>query len=318
MVIIKVHKKFLVLKKQRFRDIIQEGRDVMNNSFGCDLHTHSIYSDGSYSPAEIINEAKKLGLTVALTDHNTVLGLPEFIKEAEKQGVTAVPGIELSTEYNEKELHLIGLFIEPEYYDLIEELTREFLVHKERSNIETVQRLRNAGYDIDYSEVKKMTANGNTNRAHIASVLLKKGYVGSIKEAFDTLLSGKTGFYKSPKRLQFFDGIRFLRKIDVLPILAHPFLELNEQELREMLPSAIDMGLLGIETRHSSFSEDDFFRAKKIANEFGLLESGGSDFHGSVKPTVSMGANKGEFSIPIQIYYELFNKHNEIKARKDT
>jgi len=287
----------------------------MKKRASCDLHTHSIYSDGSYSPAEIISEAKKLGLTVALTDHNTVLGLPEFMREAEKQGVTAVPGIELSTEYNGKELHLIGLFIEPEHYETVKKLTETFLVFKEKSNIEMVERLNRDGYDIDYSEVKKMTANGNTNRAHVASVLVKKGYVKTVKEAFDTLLNEKIGYYIPPKRVNFFEGIKFFKNINALSILAHPFLELNEQELREMLPKAIDMGLIGIETRHSSFSEADFVLSHRIAEEYGLLESGGSDFHGSVKPTVLLGVSGGEFSIPVEIYDKLLDKYNEIKLK---
>ena len=290
------------------------GSEDMKKRATCDLHTHSINSDGSYSPAQIISEAKKLGLAVALTDHNTVLGLPEFMSEAEKQGVTAIPGIELSTEYNGKELHLIGLFIGSEYYEMVEGLTREFLVLKEKSNIETVERLNRDGYDLDYFEVKKMTANGNTNRAHIASILVKKGYVKTVKEAFDTLLNEKIGYYIPPERVNFFDGIRFFKKINALPILAHPFLELNEQELREILPTAISEGLIGIETRHSSFSEDDFVLAHNIANEYGLLESGGSDFHGSVKPTVLLGVSGGEFSIPVEIYYKLLDKYNEIRS----
>lgn len=275
----------------------------------CDLHTHSIYSDGSYTPAEIIAEAKKLGLTVALTDHNTVSGVAEFMKAAEEQGVTSVAGTELSTAYEDKELHLLGLFIKPEHYNVIERLVKEFHVLKEISNMEMIERLCESGYQIEYTSVKKRNPEGNANRAHVAAELLEKGYVSSINEAFHTLLGDGMGFYVPPARLQLTDAIKFLREIGAIPILAHPLQDLSESELRSILPVAKEAGLLGIETRHSSYDRKTELIADKIAQEFDLVASGGSDFHGTNKPTIFLGVGKGDMSVPLAYYENLKALH---------
>ena len=271
----------------------------------CDLHTHSVFSDGTYTPGEIIAEAKRLGLIVALTDHNTAAGLPEFMDAAQKLGVTAVPGVEFSTEYNGKELHLLGLFVLPEHYAAVERMVKEQHVLKEISNMELVERLNQAGYLIDYMKVKRRNPNGNANRAHMAAELLDQGYVTSIREAFDTILSDNGGFYVPPSRLQLIDVIKELRRIGVLPILAHPLQELTEPELRDLLPNAIEAGLAGMETMHSSYTPETIALAEKIAAEFNLLSSGGSDFHGSVKPGISLGTGRGWLCIPSKIYSNL-------------
>ena len=274
-------------------------------SLRCDLHTHSVYSDGTYTPGEIVAEAKRLGLIVALTDHNTAAGLPEFMDAAQKLGVTAVPGVEVSTEYAGKELHLLGLFVLPEHYAAVERMVKEQHVLKEISNMELVERLSQAGYLIDYAKGKGRNPNGNANRAHMAAELLEQGYVTSIREAFDTILSDRGGFYVPPSRLQLIDVINELRRICVLPVLAHPLQELSEQELRELLPHAIEVGLAGMETMHSSYTPEMISLAEKIAAEFSLLSSGGSDFHGSVKPDIFLGTGKGWLCIPTEIYSNL-------------
>ena len=271
----------------------------------CDLHTHSVFSDGTYTPGEIIAEAKRLGLIVALTDHNTAAGLPEFMDAAQKLGVTSVPGVEFSTEYKGKELHLLGLFVLPEHYAAVERMVKEQHVLKEISNMELVERLNQAGYLIDYAKVKRRNPNGNANRAHMAAELLDQGYVTSIREAFDTILSDNGGFYVPPSRLQLIDVIKELKRIGVLPILAHPLQELTEAELRNLLPNAIEAGLAGMETMHSSYTPETIALAEMIATEFNLLSSGGSDFHGSVKPGISLGTGKGWLCIPSEIYSNL-------------
>lgn len=279
----------------------------------CDLHTHSYYSDGSFSPAEIVAEAKKADLVVALTDHNTVLGLPEFMEAAAKQGVTAVPGVELSTVYDRHELHLLGFFIQPEHYDSIQRLMKEFHALKELSNMEMVERLNAAGYKIDYLSVKKRNATGSVNRAHVAAELMEKGYISSIAEAFDTLLGEYQGFYVPPARLKTMDAIRFLREIHVLPVLAHPLHDLDLQAFRKMLPEAIAAGLMGIETLHSSYDAAAIATATQIAEEMNLLPSGGSDFHGSNKPDIRLGVGKGNLHIPITVYQRLLQAHQSMK-----
>ena len=274
-------------------------------SLRCDLHTHSVYSDGSCTPEEIVLAAKKLGLIVALTDHDTAAGLPEFMDAAQRLGVTAVPGVEFSTEYGGKELHLLGLFVLPEHYVAVERMVKEQHVLKEISNIELVERLQQAGYRIDYAKVKSRNPNGNANRAHVAAELLEQGYVTSVREAFETILHEGGGFYVPPSRLQLLDVIQDLRRIGVLPLLAHPLQELTESELRQLLPKAMTAGLVGMETMHSSYTAEMVSLAEKLAAEFGLLSSGGSDFHGSVKPDVALGVGKGVLHIPASKYEAL-------------
>ena len=255
-----------------------------------DLHIHSTHSDGTCTPAEIVAKAKSLGLSaIALTDHNTVSGLPDFLNEACAAGLAAIPGTELSTVYEGKEIHLLGLFIPERHYADVTTLMQEYRARKVRSNLDLVDRLCRDGYVIDYAEVERKNPNGNINRALIAKELLAKGYVTSITEAFDTLLGEDMGYYTPPIRLGFFDAIRFLRGIHALPVWAHPLQHMDESTVRAILPQAIEAGLAGMEVQHSSYSDENIVRAKAIAHEFGLLHSGGSDFHGTVKPDVKLG-----------------------------
>ena len=272
-----------------------------------DLHLHSTHSDGTLTPAEIIAKAKSLGLTaVALTDHNTVSGLWDFLNEAEKQGVTAVAGTELSTVYKGQEIHLLGLFIPAEALAAVTALTEDYLARKEQSNRDLVARLAAHGYKVDYEAIRASTPDGNVNRALIAKALLAGGYVPSVKAAFDTLLGEGMGYYDPPTRPDLFDTIRFLKSIRAVPVWAHPLQYMDEVTVRQALPEAVEAGLVGMEVMHSSYDEATVTAAKALAHEFGLLYSGGSDFHGAVKPDVLMGVGSREgtsSNIPDE-YYE--------------
>ncbi len=276
----------------------------------CDLHTHTKHSDGSFTTAELVEAAKEKNLIIALTDHNTVSGLPDFMAEAERLGVTAIGGTELSCVYNGREFHLLGLFISPEYYGEVESLCVEYHGLKEQSNIDLINKLRNMGYDIDYATIQKRNLKGRVNRAHIAAELIDKGYFATISEAFESVLDEKCGIYVPPKRLALTDGIKFIRKIKALPILAHPLKEIDGEELGKMLPTLLEAGLVGIETMHSSYNEEQIAFSKKVAEKFSLAESGGSDFHGNVKPGVELGKGKGNLNIPEYIYSDLLEIKN--------
>ena len=177
-------------------------------SLRCDLHTHSVFSDGTYTPSYLVSEAGRLNLIIALTDHNTAAGLPEFMDAAGKAGVTAVPGVEFSTEHEGKELHLLGLFVMPEHYATVEQMVREQNALKELANRKLVERLHLAGYLIDFENIKRRNPGGNPNRAHIAAELLERGYVPSVQYAFDFLLGENCGFYEPHVQLQLMDVIR--------------------------------------------------------------------------------------------------------------
>lgn len=272
----------------------------------CDLHTHSTFSDGTLTPTQLVEEAQRCGLAaIALCDHNTVAGLPEFLAAAEGTPVEAVSGIEFSTDYHGTELHVLGLFLKPESYGPITDLLEDFRARKDRSNAELVEALGRAGYRLDYEAIKAGTPNGQVNRAHIAAALARQGYTATVKDAFKTLLAPEHGYYRPPERLNVFDAIRFIKSIGSVAVLAHPFLNLEEEKLRCFLPEAKLAGLDGMETLCSSYSEEITALAASIADEFELKHSGGSDFHGSNKPDIRLGKGKGNLCIPLKILEEL-------------
>ena len=274
----------------------------MNKEKYCDLHLHSHYSDGTLAPCEVVKRAKALGLShIALTDHNTVKGLDEFIAEAKRQGIEPIAGIEFSVDYKGRELHLLALGVGKEYFAEIEEKMDEYLKIRERSNRAMVDALRGDGYLIDYDEIYKKSGNGYVNRAHIGAELVEKGYCATVREAFATLLC-KDGPYFRPRVFpNVFDMIDYIGKIGAVSILAHPFLQFNEESLREFLTEAKKHGLCGMETVYTEFSFEQTALAKAIAKEFDLLESGGSDFHGSTKPDVALGVGFGELRVPARL-----------------
>ncbi len=267
----------------------------------CDLHTHSYYSDGTYSPRELIDEAESLGLSaIALCDHNTVSGLPEFLEAAEGRDIEAIPAVEFSTDYKGTELHIIAMFLKPKHYGTITDMMRDTQARKEASNRALVDGLVRAGYDISYEKIES-SAGEQINRAHIAAALIEKGYATSIDELFSTLLSPNGKFYTPPVRPDSLEIISFIKSIGAVSVLAHPALQLKTDEaLREFLTLAVPCGLDAIETEYSKFDEETVTRVKKIASEFGLKESGGSDFHGTRKPGIYLGRGKGNLAVPYE------------------
>lgn len=265
----------------------------------CDLHTHSNFSDGTYSPAELIAEAARLGLTaIALTDHNTVAGLPDFVAAGQGSGVEAIPGCEFSTDYQGTELHILGLFIEPDHYCTVTNLLEQAQQEKERSNLALVAALKENGYEVDYAQICSGYA-GQINRAHFAAALIEKGYFETMQQAFKGPLSAKHGFYQPPKRIDAYDCIRFIKSIGAVAVLAHPFLSLDEADLRVFLPEAVAAGLDAMEVAYSKYSPETTAAAFAVADAFGLKYSGGSDFHGGNKPDIALGSGRGDLQIPL-------------------
>ena len=272
------------------------------NSY-CDLHTHSLYSDGTCMPGELIRMAEDAGLgAVALCDHNTVAGLPEFLEAAKGTDVEAVPGIEFSTEYRGKELHILGLFIRPEHYGAVSDLVNEALQQKEQSNLDLIWNLNRAGICLDYDRIKTESS-GTINRAVIASAIVQSGYCENINDVFRDWLAPEKGYFTPPKRPDAYEVIRFVKSIGAVAVLAHPFLNLEEQELRTFLSQA--EGLDGMEVYYPLFDDDQTKLAEQIAEEYGLIKSGGSDFHGANKPDIQLGTGRGSLNVPMGCLEEL-------------
>ena len=277
----------------------------------CDLHTHSTYSDGTFSPAQLVTEGLRKKLrAVALTDNNTVAGLPEFLKAAEGTGLEGIPGVEISTGYNHQEVHIVGLFLRQEHYGELERFLDVINQRKEKTNRDLVAALREAGYALNYEEIQERHQ-GNVNRAVIAAELIEKGYLTDRKEAFRGILSAKNGLYRPPERIPAFEAIRFLSSIHAVPVLAHPYLSLTEEALRTFLPEAKKNGLAAMETRYSTFTHQMTEAARSLASKFGLLKSGGSDFHGGNKPEIQLGSGKGDLAVPYSFVQSFAVVHSD-------
>lgn len=267
-----------------------------------DLHVHSTYSDGTMTPGELIQLAEAIGLeAVALCDHNTVAGVPDFLAAAQGRNLQAIPGIEFSTDYHGTELHILGLFIEPQYYASVTEKVNSMLILKEQSNRDLVEALNSAGILLDYDHIKAGTPNGQVNRAVIGAEMVRLGYCETVQDCFKLWLSPKRGYYKPPARLDVFDVIRFIKSIGAVAILAHPFLNLEEAPLRQFLKEAVPQGLDAMEVYYPKFSAEQTETACLMAAQFGLAFSGGSDFHGENKPDTQMGTGRGELQVPYSV-----------------
>ncbi len=277
----------------------------------CDLHTHSVYSDGTYTPKALIDSAIQAGLSaLALCDHNTVDGLPDFLSAGQNANIELIAGAEFSVDYNGKELHLLGLFIPQNRFSQVAQLMEDVIARKMQSNLNLIQALNQAGYAIDYEAIKNATPNQKFNRAHIAAELTRKGYTSSIKEAFKKLLSPSAGYYKEPEMLSVWEMLDFITQIGAVPVLAHPFLNLSEPELIQFLPRAKARGLVGMECSYSLYDSEKTQKSFALADEFGLKYSGGSDFHGSNKPDIAIGIGKGNLQIPYEWVTALKNAGN--------
>lgn len=278
----------------------------------CDLHIHSTFSDGTDTPTQLLELAEHRGLAaIALTDHNTVAGLPEFLEAARGRNVQAIAGTEFSTDYHGTELHILGLFLKRSDFGEITALMEDYHRRKEESNRELVDRLNAAGYAVDYDRIKDSTPEGQVNRALIGAELTRLGYTESIQAAFKQLLSPKCGYYTPPERFCPFETIRFIKSLGAVAVLAHPFLNLTEEPLREFLKEAVSCGLDGMEVLYSTYDEPTTILAKQVADDFGLLHSGGSDYHGNNKPHIQMGVGQGNLAVPRGLMTALEKRHKK-------
>lgn len=267
----------------------------------CDLHTHSNCSDGSCTPEELVLAAKAACLkAVALTDHNTVAGLSDFSAACEKHGVLPVCGCEFNTDWQGAEIHILGLFLPRNSWDEIAAYTEIRNQRKHRSNRECTERLAAAGYDISYDDILRSNSGTSINRVHIARALLEKGYVSSVKDAFDRLLQPKHGFFQNPALLDALETIRHIKSWGGTAVWAHPPISIDISSAEAFLPEAKQAGLDGLETLYARYSPEDTRRMQWLAHRYSLLSSGGSDFHGDNNPGISIGSGKGDLRIPME------------------
>lgn len=272
----------------------------------CDLHTHSNYSDGMLTPTELVREAAEKHIdALALTDHNTVDGLDEFFAAGEEYGIETVGGVELTCEYDGAEVHMLGLFVDSSCASEIGAFCSELARSKYESNVRLVRALAADGYEIDsIEEIYARSGHGNVNRAHIAESLITHGYVSSVSEAFAGILSPERGYYLPPKRPDATETVKLIKRLGGVAVIAHPYLNLTPEQLGRFLPEAIAAGLDGMETYYSKYPHETHALARETARRHGLLESGGSDYHGSRKADISLSA-PDSFHTPYEVYLSL-------------
>ena len=272
-----------------------------------DLHTHSNFSDGTATPTQLVTRAKALGLrALALTDHNTSDGLKEFMEAGKQHDLITVPGCEFSTEFEGKEVHIVGLFFKEKYWAEINDFVELMHLAKRNSNIVMIDNLRKLGYDVSFEEALALTDGSDFNRAHVARLLMDKGYVSTVSEAFDGLLKAGNGIYTPAKKITSIAAIRFIKVFGAVSVIAHPLLNLTYKEMLRFLPQAKEAGLDAIETIYTEFDEEMTSMAKLMAEKFELLESGGSDYHGDNKPGIALGTGRGNLSVPFEFYEKLY------------
>lgn len=273
----------------------------MTDTRYCDLHVHSCLSDGADTPEKLVDIACAAGLqAIALTDHNTIAGLPEFAAASEKKGLQAVYGCEFSTDYAGKELHILGLFLPLRSWPDVTAYTEMRNRLKALSNRDCCERLAAAGYDISYDDILEKNPGASINRMHISRELMEKGYAASVKEALHQLLQPEQGFFRKPARLDALDTIRRIKLWGGAAVWAHPLLNVSRAEIEVFIPEAKAAGLDGIETLYSLYSPEDTCYMQSISKTHDLLPSGGSDFHGINKPDIKMGVGKGNLRIPLE------------------
>lgn len=276
---------------------------------GCDLHTHSTFSDGTDTPTQLIAKAAAAGLkAIALTDHNTIDGLEEFADSANDFDMDVLPGVEFSTEYAGHELHILAFGIKKSRYGKVSRYLGKFQIAKEESNRKIIRNLQDDNFDVSYEELEEFAPQKNINRAVVARYLVSKGIISSVKEGFKTILSKSAGYYIPPERPSAIDTVKFIRSIGALPILAHPLLDLTLEESERFLPVAKKAGLYGIETYYSLFTAEQQKELLYIAHQQDLLVSGGSDYHGEAKPHILLGSGTGDLFVPLSVYLKLIEK----------
>lgn len=279
---------------------------MINMKKRVDLHSHSTFSDGTLTPTELVHLAEELGISaLALTDHNTSKGLGEFMEAGKNSSVITIPGCEFSTEWEGKEIHVVGLFFKEEYWSEIDDFLELNHIAKQNSNLNLIKNLNNAGYDVTAEEAAALTEAQDFNRAHIARVLMAKGYVKSVQQAFEELLSEDRGYYIPAKKISSTAAIHFIKTFGATAIMAHPLLNLTPEEMRRFLPEAREAGLDAIETAYTEFDEEMTRTARQLADEFGLKQSGGSDFHGQTKPDIQLGTGRGNLFVPYDYYLDM-------------
>ncbi len=268
-----------------------------------DLHTHTSFSDGSQTPTELVAKAAQLGLSaIAVTDHDTVEGLAEAMAAGERLGVRVVPGVEINLEHDRVTMDLLGYFIDGSPSDELKDELAQLRAFRDERNARIVARLAELGYPLEEAGLESLAENGAVGRPHIGEAMRRHGYVASISEAFERFLRRGGPAWVDRQRLSLSRALKLLRSSGGLPVLAHPgLIRTDEPGLERIVREAARLGLAGIEWYYPLLDEATVRRCLQLGAKYSLVPTGGSDYHGSVKPKARLGIGAAGRPIPDEI-----------------
>jgi len=272
----------------------------------CDLHAHTTASDGDLSPSELVARAVRLGLgALGVTDHDTVAGLAEALEAAEQAGLPLAPGVEISAEFSPGVMHILGYFIDHTNSALLEGL-EAMRGGRDVRNRKIVDRLNELGVAITMEEVLERAGGESVSRNHIAQAILDRGFCTERQEVFDRYLAKGAAAYFDRLRLGPEESIAMIKEAGGLPVLAHPYqTKLDDDSLEKLITDLAEAGLAGIEAYYSTHTPEQTSFYLELAGRYGLLVTGGSDFHGSPKPHIELGSGEGDLLVPFELFERL-------------
>lgn len=264
-----------------------------------DLHVHSNCSDGTFSPSQLVEYALEKGLqAIALTDHDTTEGIEEARAAAQNTSLQVIPGIELSTAFWGRDIHILGLNIDPEN-TYFQEKIKAFQQEREQRNRTMISRMQKEGLRITWQDMADNFPDSIWTRAHFARFLADTGQVHTLAEAINRFLGDHAPCFVPRNKVTPFEAVKMIHQGKGKAVLAHPLLyHLTEEQLEELVQSLVQSGLDGIEAIYSTNTGLDEVRMRQLAKKYGIFITGGSDFHGSNKPSIDLGKGRGNLKIP--------------------
>lgn len=283
-----------------------------NTPAGIDLHIHSNASDGTFSPEQILNQALASNVAaVSITDHDTISGSKEAVRIGPPPEVKFLSGVEISANPPASypcsgSFHILGYGIDLEDSSL-NQMLEELQTARKNRNPQILQALNELGMPISMEEVEVEMGKGQMGRPHIAKVLIKKGYIGSINEAFNKYLGKDRPAYVDKYRMEYDQAIALINAAGGISVLAHPGLIEPSTDLpfENLIQTLTSVGLKGLEVYYPEHSPEAIADYITLTDQFGLLVTGGTDFHGDLKPDLKIGYGKGDFFVPYELYEKL-------------
>lgn len=273
-----------------------------------DLHVHTSASDGTLSGREVAELAHSLGLSaIAISDHDTAAGYFEAAEAGKELGLEVVPGIEISTKYG-RAVHILGYYIDPKAPSL-EHVLNWIVNDRDTRNRKMAEMMAADGLPVSY-EMMHQRYGEVIGRPHFASLLVELGLASSIQDAFDRYVEKGQKYYQPRTILPIERAVEIIVEAGGIPVLAHPFqYRMDDALLRELIEYCMSFGLRGMECRYSGYDEEQVAYLEALAGEYGLVKTGGSDFHGSNKPHIALGSGMGNLTVP----YDFLEKLKEIR-----